>query len=187
MENGHINRLSPISLVLRYNSNAISHLHIDTRYFLNLKALARLTGSEAQLKLNDTNMFTTTKALTLLASILVCSSAKPIERRDPGDVLLCTGENYTGDCLTINFPFNECTELPALVYKNLGSLKVAPFAYCRLTFTMDTCRPTGDLLIFPETTVATLHNLPYGEQGVIDAGSTATTILCQRCDACPGQ
>lgn len=78
-------------------------------------------------------MLSTTTTLALLTSLLSLAAGKPIEARTPGNVLLCTGENYTGECTTISAPFNECVQLEAPFAKNLGSVKPDAGALCRLT------------------------------------------------------
>jgi hypothetical protein len=76
---------------------------------------------------------TSTAALLTLLPFL--AAAAPLESpTPPGNVLLCTGANYTGECTTINSqPFNKCQQIPAPYFKNLGSIKPDAGAYCRIT------------------------------------------------------
>lgn len=68
-----------------------------------------------------------------LASLITLNSALPATSQAPGDVLICTGENYTGDCETLSVPFNACQILSAPFTNNVGSFKPAPGAFCRIT------------------------------------------------------
>jgi hypothetical protein len=75
---------------------------------------------------------------TAILSLVAMTSAFPtstLKSRTDGavDVKVCTGENYTGECTTISAVYNQCNVLPAPYFKNVGSLKPAVGAFCRIT------------------------------------------------------
>lgn len=80
-------------------------------------------------------MKTFTVTATLLSLLTLTSSAptQNLAARTPGNVFLCTGENFSGECETILVPFYKCLPLPSPFYKNVGSMRVDPGAFCRIT------------------------------------------------------
>ncbi|KAF2678450.1 hypothetical protein K458DRAFT_317008 [Lentithecium fluviatile CBS 122367] len=121
---------------------------------------------------------------TTLIAFIGLATALPLDARAPGDVTFCTGENYTGECTTLSVPFYECQKVPAEFAGNVGSFKVDAGAYCRITYTADTCTPHGDAFIWPDTNAPTLHHYVDVQGNVVDAGASLTSFLCQVCTAC---
>ena len=52
---------------------------------------------------------------------------------DDSDVQLCTGPNYTGECVAIEVADNQCQQLPQQFLRNLGSFRPEGGVLCRLT------------------------------------------------------
>ncbi|KAF2791537.1 hypothetical protein K505DRAFT_248723 [Melanomma pulvis-pyrius CBS 109.77] len=127
---------------------------------------------------------------TAILSLVAISSALPtssMEARAEGavDVQVCTGENYTGECTTISAAFNECQVLPGPYLNNVGSLKPAAGAFCRITYTAATCTLHGDAFIDPTPGAPDLHHFDDPATGAnIDAGSSLSSFLCQECTGC---
>lgn len=71
-------------------------------------------------------------AATLIA-FFGLAAAIPLESRAPGDVILCSEANLTGDCVSLSVPFNACQKVPASLVDNVGSMKVDAGAFCRIT------------------------------------------------------
>ncbi|KAF2268024.1 hypothetical protein CC78DRAFT_565808 [Lojkania enalia] len=120
---------------------------------------------------------------------IIAVSALPtsnIQAHIPGDILVCTGENYTGDCTTLSgLPFNECQPLPEPYFKNVGSFKPEAGAFCRITYTADSCTPHGDAFIWPTDGAPNLHQFDDPATGeTTNAGSRMTSFLCQQCTGC---
>ncbi|KAF2244312.1 hypothetical protein BU26DRAFT_522981 [Trematosphaeria pertusa] len=126
-------------------------------------------------------------AATIIA-LIASTTAAPTQNlaaRAPGDVTICTGENYTGECTTLSVPFYDCYHLEAPYLNNVGSFKVDAGAYCRITYTAENCTMHGDAFIWPDTNAPTLHHFDDpATQENIDAGSTMTSFLCQECTNC---
>ncbi|GAB0138969.1 hypothetical protein EsDP_00007188 [Epichloe bromicola] len=51
-------------------------------------------------------------------------SASPIEKRQVGGVLLCTGVNATGTCKYQVYPLNQCQQLEKPFYQNTSTFAV---------------------------------------------------------------
>ncbi|QPH02252.1 hypothetical protein C2857_006461 [Epichloe festucae Fl1] len=51
-------------------------------------------------------------------------SATPIEKREVGGVLLCTGVNATGACKHQVYPLNQCQQLEKPFYQNTSTFAV---------------------------------------------------------------
>ncbi|KAK2608779.1 hypothetical protein QQS21_002636 [Conoideocrella luteorostrata] len=51
-------------------------------------------------------------------------SASPIEKREVGGILLCTGANATGTCNYQVYPLNTCQQLKAPFYQNTNTFAV---------------------------------------------------------------
>lgn len=51
-------------------------------------------------------------------------SASPIEKRQVGGVLLCTGVNATGTCKYQVYPLNQCQQLEKPFYQNTNTFAV---------------------------------------------------------------
>ncbi|ORY17753.1 hypothetical protein BCR34DRAFT_596628 [Clohesyomyces aquaticus] len=125
-----------------------------------------------------------TAAISTVLSLLALTSASPT-RRTPGNVTICTEANYAGTCETISVPFNDCQQLAAPYFKNVGSFKVDAGAYCRITYTADTCTMHGDSFIFPDTNAPDLRHWDDPATGtIIDAGAGFTSFKCQMCTNC---
>ncbi|PSN71884.1 hypothetical protein BS50DRAFT_583508 [Corynespora cassiicola Philippines] len=103
---------------------------------------------------------------------------------DDSDVQLCTGPNYTGECVAIEVADNQCQQLPQQFLRNLGSFRPEGGVLCRLTYTADTCTPHGDAFVYPDTGAPDLHNFVDANGQTVDAGSQATSFVCQECDTC---
>ncbi|KAF2473290.1 uncharacterized protein BDR25DRAFT_302244 [Lindgomyces ingoldianus] len=128
-----------------------------------------------------------TFAFASFLSLLTLNSAAPtqVESRTPGNVLICTGEDYTGTCETISAPFYTCQKLEAPYFKNVGSFRPDAGAYCRITYTADSCTTHGDAFIWPDSGAPNLHHWDDVATGQnIDAGSMMTSFLCQECSGC---
>ncbi|KAG5987411.1 hypothetical protein E4U43_005083 [Claviceps pusilla] len=73
--------------------------------------------------------------------------ASPVEKRQVGGVLLCTGVHGTGTCKYQVYPLNQCQQLPAPFYQNTRTFAVDDGDFeCtpRLTNCGDICMsPTG--------------------------------------------
>ncbi|KAF2712198.1 hypothetical protein K504DRAFT_531334 [Pleomassaria siparia CBS 279.74] len=123
-------------------------------------------------------------------SVVAFTSALPttiIDARaeDQATATVCQGENFTGDCIDIPANYNQCVVLPEGYINNTGSFKVAPGAFCRITYTADTCSLHGDAFVYPTPGAPTLHHFDDPATGTqIDAGSTFTSFLCQQCSGC---
>lgn len=50
--------------------------------------------------------------------------------------------------------------------------------------TADTCTPHGDAFVYPDTGAPDLHNFVDANGQTVDAGSQATSFVCQECDTC---
>jgi uncharacterized protein involved in propanediol utilization len=76
-----------------------------------------------------------TAAIMSLVAITSALPTSTLEARTDGavDVQVCTGENYTGECTTISAVYNQCNVLPEPFFNNVGSLKPAAGALCRIT------------------------------------------------------
>ncbi|KAH6688586.1 hypothetical protein F5X68DRAFT_255531 [Plectosphaerella plurivora] len=115
-----------------------------------------------------------------------------LEKRQPGNVYLCTKANWQGDCAVVDFTVAyTCQAIPAPFTNNLGSIGPDKGALCRLTTHADarcgsvskpdTCDLHGDLFIeYPG-----FDNL-FSHEGQ-DYGSKAHHITCQKCTACQGE
>ncbi|KAF2191387.1 hypothetical protein K469DRAFT_656235 [Zopfia rhizophila CBS 207.26] len=129
-----------------------------------------------------------TFAAATLLSLFAVSTALPtekVEARTPGNVKICTGANYTGECITVSAPFNQCQKLSAPYLENVGSFKPDAGAFCRITYTADSCTPHGDAFIDPTPGAPDLHHFDDPATGQnIDAGSKMTSFLCQECTGC---
>lgn len=84
--------------------------------------------------------------VAIVVSAIIGSSA-PIEKREVGGILLCTGANATGTCIHGVYPMKACHQLPAPFFENINTF--APdgedFAcYPRVTACDEICMsPTG--------------------------------------------
>ncbi|KAF2808501.1 uncharacterized protein BDZ99DRAFT_56983 [Mytilinidion resinicola] len=123
--------------------------------------------------------------LAALAALLTLAAALPTEskRATPGGVKFCTGENSTSDCEYAVYDYNTCHTLAAPYYKNVGSIVVDSGAFCRITYTAESCTLHGDAFINPPGE-ATLHHFTDAEGVVVDAGAAITSFLCQECTSC---
>ncbi|KAH7139235.1 hypothetical protein B0J11DRAFT_38597 [Dendryphion nanum] len=129
-------------------------------------------------------MKTSATPFLLFAPLIAALPTANLAVRAPGDVLICTGENYTGDCQTLSVPYNTCQTLSAPFYKNVGSIKPDAGAFCRITYSAETCTSHGDAFIDPTPGAPTLRHFTNVNGEVIDAGSQITSFLCQECTAC---
>ncbi|KAK0667033.1 hypothetical protein QBC41DRAFT_324728 [Cercophora samala] len=101
----------------------------------------------------------------------------------PGRVLVCTGEEYTGECQTVQFNIEypgECLPIPEPFQFNIGSFKPDRGAICRL-FAADRpqCSGTGlTILYYPGD-----GNL-FRDVGGDIPGEKAAYWRCQTCTNC---
>ncbi|KAF2111750.1 hypothetical protein BDV96DRAFT_602799 [Lophiotrema nucula] len=126
-----------------------------------------------------------TFTIALAALTAITSAAPTLETRTPGSVLICTGENYTGECERLQVPFNTCQQLAAPYRNNVGSFRPDVGAYCRITYTAEKCTTHGDAFVEPTPGAPTLHHFDDPATGTnMDAGSNMTSFLCQECTNC---
>ncbi len=106
------------------------------------------------------------------------SAANTLEKRTPGGIFICTGENYSGTCGYKVQPFNQCIVLDSPYYHNIGSFGPDRGALCRLTTSAPTCTTHGDAFIqYPGT--GNLRNY-----NGVNVGDYITSFLCQECTNC---
>lgn len=70
--------------------------------------------------------YLTALAAAIVPFVAITAAAPPTAnlpngfvKRDVGQVTFCTGENYTGECLTQTYTTNRCIVLPAPYNKNV--------------------------------------------------------------------
>ncbi|CAP73268.1 uncharacterized protein PODANS_2_6660 [Podospora anserina S mat+] len=118
-------------------------------------------------------------ALAMPTAIPATASAVDV----PGNVLVCTGENYMGECQTVQFNIEypgECLPIPEPFKNNVGSFKPDRGAICRL-FAADRPDCTGSglsILYYPGQADLLTDNGEY------IAGHEATYWRCQTCTGC---
>ncbi|KAF2016087.1 hypothetical protein BU24DRAFT_193328 [Aaosphaeria arxii CBS 175.79] len=118
----------------------------------------------------------------LIAAAPACPAPAP---EVTGNVRICTGENYTGTCISVEAPNNQCQQLSDPYLKNVGSFKVSPGWQCRITYSAETCTLHGDAFIQPTPSAPNLHEFNNPATGeTVDAGNQITSYLCQECTAC---
>jgi len=71
---------------------------------------------------------------TTLVAFFGLAAAVPLEARAPeAGATICSGENFTGECIAVSIPYNECQKVPAALAGNIGSFTLAGGALCRIT------------------------------------------------------
>ncbi|KAG5979715.1 hypothetical protein E4U55_004838 [Claviceps digitariae] len=63
-------------------------------------------------------------SIAALASVAAVVTASPVEKRQVGGVLLCTGTNATGTCKYQVYPLNQCQQLEPPFYQNTSTFAV---------------------------------------------------------------
>jgi hypothetical protein len=77
--------------------------------------------------------FTAAAIISLIAAVSALPAAQTTPHGPTTEVTLCTDQDYQGTCTTETAILDVCHQLSAPYYHNLGSMKVASGALCRLT------------------------------------------------------
>jgi hypothetical protein len=77
--------------------------------------------------------FTAAAIISLIAAVSALPAAQTTPTGSTTEVTFCTDQDYQGTCTTETVIFDVCHQIPAPYHHNLGSMKVASGALCRLT------------------------------------------------------
>ncbi|EKG21626.1 hypothetical protein MPH_01060 [Macrophomina phaseolina MS6] len=128
--------------------------------------------------------YLTALAAAIVPFVAITAAAPPTAnlpngfvKRDVGQVTFCTGENYTGECLTQTYTTNRCIVLPAPYNKNVKTFVPDHGNLVRVTNSAESCTMHGDLFLeWP-------GSIQFNNFEGVDY-SNATSFLVQQCDNC---